>query len=516
MIMKNILFSLLIFFPGISFTQGIPVFSGLLIDTITYKKSEKSTLAPGRNNFPKKFSLINYAPTVKNQYPWGTCVGYSSAYCAMSIAHKLKTGNTISFSPYCLYNRMKKEPNNECNMGLYVSAALNKLKNDGASRWNKYENICKADYNYNSYPDKIIDYDPVTIAVRDFKNAITNYQPIVICMRVFKNKYSSTKTVSLSNSYIDENGFWTYSPSSSDEVVSGHAMCVIGYDDDKQAFLVQNSWGTGWGKNGRFWLPYSKLTYCSSYHSSPLNGNIDEAYKIHTAPNFLDDFQNYEDDDSYESNRFEYFKVTNNTHSIPTIWLSVAYQTYDGWISRGWFRCDLYEETSLDLSNRISDEIYYRIENGNGNIAWAGDGSRFFCISNESHHFTENSSCNTRKAYGKYNGSGSLSAIYNSTSRDLSGDNKVVVLELNTNPNNNSIEDNINWTGKYSLIDPVNNAPIISSVVDDSEYVLWVVNDQNTAVEFMGSTDEIKKIKQLKFSSEKTANIHISLINQNK
>ena len=165
MIMKNILFSLLIFLPGISFTQGIPVFSGLLIDTITYKKSEKSTLAPGRNNFPKKFSLINYAPTVKNQYPWGTCVGYSSAYCAMSIAHKLKTGNTISFSPYCLYNRMKKEPNNECNMGLYVSAALNKLKNDGASRWNKYENICKADYNYNSYPDKIIDYDPVTIAV---------------------------------------------------------------------------------------------------------------------------------------------------------------------------------------------------------------------------------------------------------------------------------------------------------------------------------------------------------------
>lgn len=515
--MKNLLIIIIFIFPtSILLSQEVPEFSGLLIDTITYRKSEKSTLAPGRNTFPRKSSLIKYAPPVKSQSPWGTCVGYSAAYCAMSIAHKLKTGNSDYFSPYCLYNRMKDEPGNECNIGLVVSSALNKLKNDGASRWNNYENICKSDYTYGSYPDKIIDYDPVTISVRDFKNAISNHQPVVIAMRIFKNKYSNNSVTSLNNSYINENGFWTYNPSSDDKVVSGHAMCVIGYDDDKQAFLVQNSWGTGWGKNGRFWLPYSKLTYCSNYGSSPLNGNIDEAYKIYTAPNFLDDFQNDDDNDHYESNRFQYFKVTNNTHTIPAIWLSVAYETYDGWISRGWFRCDLYEETSIDLSNRISDEIYYRIENGNGNITWAGDNSRYFCLSNESHYYSENASCYTRKAYGKYNGSGSLSAIYNGNSRSLDGQNQADILELNANPNNNPIDNNIQWSGKYSLIDPVNNAPIISASDENQEYSIWIVNDENIAEEFEGSADDIKKIKQLKFLSEKTANVHIAFSKQEK
>ena len=243
-------------FPFILFSQEIPEFSGLLNDSMTYRKSEKSTLAPGRNTFPRKFSLFNYAPPVKSQSPWGTCVGYSTAYCAMSIAHKLKTGNNVTFSPYCLYNRLKDEKGDECKLGLYIDQSLRKLKNDGVSRWENYYNICKADYTYQSYPDKILGYDPVTVSVRDFKNALTNYQPIIIAMRIFTNKYVNTNNISLSNSYIDESGYWTYYPSSNDKVSSGHAMCVIGYDDDRQAFLVQNSWGTQWGKNGRFWLPY--------------------------------------------------------------------------------------------------------------------------------------------------------------------------------------------------------------------------------------------------------------------
>jgi hypothetical protein len=36
-----------------------------------------------------------------------------------------------------------------------------------------------------------------------------------------------------------------------------HAMCVVGFDDSKEAFLVMNSWGKNWGKNGYFWLSYT-------------------------------------------------------------------------------------------------------------------------------------------------------------------------------------------------------------------------------------------------------------------
>jgi hypothetical protein len=57
---------------------------------------------------------------------------------------------------------------------------------------------------------------------------------------------------------------YTYNPlTSSGAVISGlsllggHAVPLIGYDDTRQAFLVQNSWGTSWGNHGFFYLPYS-------------------------------------------------------------------------------------------------------------------------------------------------------------------------------------------------------------------------------------------------------------------
>lgn len=35
-----------------------------------------------------------------------------------------------------------------------------------------------------------------------------------------------------------------------------HAMVIVGYDDARQAFLVQNSWGTDWGQRGYCWVAY--------------------------------------------------------------------------------------------------------------------------------------------------------------------------------------------------------------------------------------------------------------------
>lgn len=36
----------------------------------------------------------------------------------------------------------------------------------------------------------------------------------------------------------------------------GHAVEIKGWDDKKDSFIVKNSWGEGWGKNGDFLLPY--------------------------------------------------------------------------------------------------------------------------------------------------------------------------------------------------------------------------------------------------------------------
>lgn len=45
-------------------------------------------------------------------------------------------------------------------------------------------------------------------------------------------------------------------PAKGEDMVGGHCVALVGYDDERKAFLVRNSWGTGWGLNGYFWMPY--------------------------------------------------------------------------------------------------------------------------------------------------------------------------------------------------------------------------------------------------------------------
>jgi C1A family cysteine protease len=40
------------------------------------------------------------------------------------------------------------------------------------------------------------------------------------------------------------------------KIMGGHAVTCIGYNDNLQCFIVQNSWGKDWGVNGTFLMPY--------------------------------------------------------------------------------------------------------------------------------------------------------------------------------------------------------------------------------------------------------------------
>ena len=49
-------------------------------------------------------------------------------------------------------------------------------------------------------------------------------------------------------------------PASAEQVVGGHAVECVGYDDSKQLFIVRNSWGPGWGLKGYCTMPYVYLS----------------------------------------------------------------------------------------------------------------------------------------------------------------------------------------------------------------------------------------------------------------
>lgn len=49
-------------------------------------------------------------------------------------------------------------------------------------------------------------------------------------------------------------------PRRKDVPQGGHAVMCVGYDDDRQVFIVRNSWGTNWGDGGYFYMPYTYMT----------------------------------------------------------------------------------------------------------------------------------------------------------------------------------------------------------------------------------------------------------------
>lgn len=82
--------------------------------------------------------------------------------------------------------------------------------------------------------------------VSGIKQALDLGYPVVIAFNVYQ---------SFDNMW-NSNGIWN-SFNVEETSRGGHATCIIGYDDTKQMFKVQNSWGTSGGEIGYFWVTYN-------------------------------------------------------------------------------------------------------------------------------------------------------------------------------------------------------------------------------------------------------------------
>ncbi len=55
-----------------------------------------------------------------------------------------------------------------------------------------------------------------------------------------------------------------------EKLLGGHALCCVGYDDEKQHIIVQNSWGDIWGDKGFGYIPYAFIgnnDLCNDCHA---------------------------------------------------------------------------------------------------------------------------------------------------------------------------------------------------------------------------------------------------------
>ena len=214
-----------------------------------------------KNPLPEAVSLLRFAPDRQNQGKQGSCVAWSSVYAARTIVEAAstgQTGNSTAYSPAFVYNQIGLEG---CE-GAYIQNAMEFMTNKGVVPFNAFpydDQDCSRQPNAamvnNAAQNRMHGFTRLTdgagtegINVRAVKEHLAKDAPVVIGMMVGGSFMQNMMGKEL----------WTPTDEDRSQMgFGGHAMCVIGYDDRKQAFQIMNSWGPEWGNNGIAWVRYA-------------------------------------------------------------------------------------------------------------------------------------------------------------------------------------------------------------------------------------------------------------------
>jgi C1A family cysteine protease len=211
------------------------------------------------DQLPESADLRQYAREIENQGHVGSCVGNAVA-SELELYGEALLNVSKNFSRLFIYwnarylSGLQDEDN-----GAYLR--------DGVKCCNKW-GICTEDiwpYDENEVntrpsdeayeaarPNRVIRYERIDVGdINTVKGFLAfEKKSVVIGMGL------GEKFFDISGPLEDQD----YPPINNDDnqYVGGHAMNIVGYDDNLNggSFIVENSWGTGWGDNGYWAMTY--------------------------------------------------------------------------------------------------------------------------------------------------------------------------------------------------------------------------------------------------------------------
>ena len=298
--MKKILLVLIAGLMFFSCKKQINHGTGLLFDDEAYLKiPEKAHLVTrDYDDLPEAVSLMYYTPTPGDQGSYGTCVAWSTTYAAMTTCESIMNGRDNQYettaqvySPYYLFRVCNPHDINADN-GMVVENALIYLRNYGVPKRKSEEtyrdfnrfNISMYDdepvYKIGFYARLIYHNDSNYTKIQRIKKSLSEKKPVVFSYRDYPKSFHKA-----------DSSDWYASGTLTE---GGHAMLIIGYDDNHQnpngiedgAFLIQNSWGTDWGWCGYLWVNYNDLAeyMYQAYEMSPSIYQVIQYYEPEPIP----------------------------------------------------------------------------------------------------------------------------------------------------------------------------------------------------------------------------------------
>ncbi len=207
------------------------------------------------NPSASKFDLrtINGVSSIKDQGRCGSCW----AFCAISsleTAHILQNGvrpNTINLSEQFV---LSCSGAGSCGGGQphkvfdYFETEEEGCPSESSLSYQASDESCPLNPTLTNY--KVADWawvgdNPNQATVAEVKRALGRYAAVETYMWVNTSAARYTSGV-LNDDTRTGWGGW-------------HCVQIVGWDDSKGAYLIKNSWGTGWGMNGYAWIKYDVL-----------------------------------------------------------------------------------------------------------------------------------------------------------------------------------------------------------------------------------------------------------------
>ena len=206
---------------------------------------------------PTKVDLRPLCPPIYDQGQLGSCTGNG---WAAAVEFLFKKQGLADFAPsrlFIYYNERALQNDTADDTGAAISEGATVVTKQGCppeSDWpydiTKFAEKPPQQAYDDGLKHLVLQVQQVAQDLASMKEVVAQGLPIVIGFSVYESFESQA---------VAQSGIVTM-PAHHEKKVGGHCVVIVGYDDSQKMFIMRNSWGTGWGLQGYFMMPYQYLT----------------------------------------------------------------------------------------------------------------------------------------------------------------------------------------------------------------------------------------------------------------
>lgn len=194
---------------------------------------------------------------VEDQGQLGSCTANAAVGAVEYLDNRIdKTYKNYS-RLFLYYNERKLEHTTLIDSGAYIRDAIKALNRYGVcteETWPYDISKYAVRPSIGAYKEALkyieTSYMRVNQTEQEMMSALFLGYPIILGFSVYESFESDT---------VAQTGVVPM-PGQGEKLLGGHAVLAVGYDQSKRQFICRNSWGSGWGLQGYFLIPFDYLT----------------------------------------------------------------------------------------------------------------------------------------------------------------------------------------------------------------------------------------------------------------